>query len=184
MPYNTILMLVENGPLSSTGEQSLEYTNFKASKDVDRVASAALFNTQLQLPPGQAKLNGGGHKIEDSYEINHLLRVNPDGELEVAYQHSAFIADLLQGHREIRNNNPNPPQERPFVFIDVSGTVHRNMTLLHVEPERHDRRLQHTAVFMYKDPGDGSLGPKFEIITVDDIYAINYEMPPDTIPQY
>jgi hypothetical protein len=169
--------------MSIAREQLSDNIIARESQYIGRVASATLFNTQLALPAGRAKLNGNGFKVNDSYDINHLLRENSNGELEVIYYHSAYIADLLLGHRAIMKNNSNPPQERPFVFIDTGGEVYRNMTLVHVQERRRRRKIQHIAIFEYPK-SDGSSENGTEIIPIDDIYAINYAMPPELIPRF
>jgi len=55
------------------------------------------------------------------------------------------------------------------------------MTLLQVIPERKGRRLKHTAVFNHESTTD-SPEPELEIIAIDDIYAINYEIPKVVTP--
>jgi hypothetical protein len=169
-------MLVERVHTSSTDEkQPLDI--ILNTKDIGRVASATLFNTQLQLLPGRAKINGHNSLVDDADDINSLMRLNPHhGQLEVERHHSAHIAGMLEGHKAVREVNKREGKEikdRTFIFIDVSGVVHRDMVLMDVKPKKRNRRLEHTAVFSYPNDDESSV-PKLETLAIDDIYAIKF----------
>ena len=171
-------MLVERRLVSSEDDRQDDYTFSQKSKDIGRVASATLFNTQFLLPPGQAKVNGDGHFIHDSYDLRTLIQENSKtGELEVRRQHSAFIAGFLEGHMEVREvhvREGREPPSRTFVFIDINGRDYHNMSLLDVHPRRRERRLEHTAVFVHPPETANQSRSGIEIIAIDDICDISY----------
>jgi hypothetical protein len=192
--YNQILMSIEI--LEPTGQHPDIHESLISQKypDLGRVASAALFFNQPQLPPGRVKVNGHGvtfkHTHENASRIPFLLKHNSleQGQLELQMSTIAEVSGLLQAQLELQATrtvaNEKRRPDRLFIFVtSSSGELYDNMKL---ESLRYSGKVPAEAIFSFsKEPLEAdSLPPnysvsenKYIVVPVNEIAALRYAMP-------
>jgi hypothetical protein len=178
------LMLVEHfRPSLGDDTELTTIINSQKLEIAERVASAALFSGQLLLTAGRAHVNGHNATIPHTYRTDLLIKTDrlPDGALEVGYQHSAFVAGLLEGHMEVqkaREAEGLPPTNRLFAFVHATtGVFYDNLHLENVNTSPSGQK-KHTAFFTFSPDHHADYDEnEIIIVPIDDIYCVNYALP-------